>query len=1161
MKRAFLDLTNAYLKAVEGVLASLPLGSDSVPLDRVYVRLEALASPKPRPLESRPDLPEVPERQEHAGLADLPGAESPPSPSPQPLSEVLAAARHLSLLGEPGSGKSTTLQFIGLCFARPGWAKEKLALDEPGVPVLVKLGEVGDRLQPIEARLLDDVVMPIIRGLLPQGTTEAETQDVVMEWMTQGRLLLLDGLDEGSGEAIRQKIALFASDPKGRRCRIVLSSRPSGYSSPGSDFREYRLKPFEKPEEARSYLQGWLATLRPEWEPQAENKARALLDEMSRNPALKRITDNPLLLRLAAEGYAADGQVARSRGDLYRRYVEIVAWQQRESTREASSDQKAAALATLETIAWKLQQGSRIPWDGADPQQVLLRRQLGLLVIYNDAGKAYLTFSHTTFREYFLARHLAKAWQQKDSRTRAWAILEPRLHDPTWREPLLLLSGMLKKETATDLVQRVLKAHSQCEKELLRDLRLAAAMANECGEEKLKGSLWKELQWQLRVKILQMSIDAIKEIGGLAVLALLQWLEDKNERGWAVEALGKIGDPQAIPALLQALKDEHMNARWKVAKALGEIGDPQAVPALLLTLKDKDQGVRQSATGALGKIGDPQAVPALLQTLKDEDEDVRDATALALGDIGAPATPVLLRALKDKDQGVRQSATGALGKIGDPQAVPALLQTLKDEDEDVRDATALALGDIGAPATPVLLRALKDKDQGVRRWAVAALGKIGDPQVVPALLQALKDKDQGVRRWAVAALGKISDPQVVPALLQALKDEDQGVRQSAVAALGKISDPQVVPALLQALKDEDQGVRQSATGALGEIGDPQAVPALLLALKDKDEDVRWWAVETLGEIGTPAVPALLQALKDEDQDMRVWTAKALEEIGDPHAVPALLQALKDEDQGVRQSATGALGEIGDPQAVPALLQALKDEDQDMRVWAAVALGKIGDPQAVPALLLALNDQDGNVRRLAAEALGEIGDPQAVPALLQTLKDGDDEMRWSAVEALGEIGDPQVVPALLWALDRMPESSATILGKIGGKVEDIPTLKDIIASLRRVGEWNELEIVVNYLDALQAGQHSLPDPLIVPPVPGWQQSLARFGRGVAWAVVTVILGWVLLFSDALGDLLKAQWGTTLKTWATGNPGWLVGLVTLVIFIGGLLALGVDALKKK
>ena len=685
VKRSFSSLTESYLQTVEQECSFLSIGDDAVPLDRVYVMLEALTSPKPRLLEPRPDLPDVPKRQEHAGLENFPKAE--PPPTPLPLSKVLAAARHLSLLGEPGSGKSTTLQFISLCFARHGWANAKLALDEPGVPVLVKLGETGDLLLRPETRLLDGVVIPIVRGLLPEGTTEPEAHDVVMDWMAQGRLvLLLDGLDELSGDAIRKKITLFASDPNGRKCRMVLSSRPAGYSSPGGEFTEYRLKPFEKPEEAQSYLQGWLAALRPEWGPQVENKARDLLGEMGRNPALKRITDNPLLLRLAAEGYAADEQVARNRADLYRLYVETVAWERRESTRQTPPEQKTAVLAALEAIAWKLQQGSIIPWDNNDPQHVLLRRQLGLLVICNDAGKAYLTFSHTTFREYFIARRLAKGWQQKESRGRTWAILRPRLHDPAWREPLLLLAGMLEKRTATDLVRRVLKARSRYEKGLFRDLGLAAAMAGERGEENLSEPLWKELQWQLQMSSLHISANVIMEIGVLAIYPQLRALEDEDEHNRIKAALflGEIGDSEAIPALTRVLNDKNEGDRVRstVAEFMGKIGGPQAVQALLRALEDENMYIRTEAAKALWKIGDLQAVPALIRKAECDDNDVRRLAILLLRKSGDPqAIQVLLRALKDEDKHVRIAAAEALGGVGDSRAIPVLLQTLEENDD------------------------------------------------------------------------------------------------------------------------------------------------------------------------------------------------------------------------------------------------------------------------------------------------------------------------------------------------------------------------------------------------------------------------------------------------------------------------------------------------
>jgi hypothetical protein len=96
----------------------------------------------------------------------------------------------------------------------------------------------------------------------------------------------------------------------------------------------------------------------------------------------------------------------------------------------------------------------------------------------------------------------------------------------------------------------------------------------------------------------------------------------------AARALGQIGDPQATPALIQALRDKKWEVRRAAAEALEKIGDPQATPALIQALRYEDVGVRQAAAWALEKIGDPQATPALIQALQDG--WVRDVAAWAL---------------------------------------------------------------------------------------------------------------------------------------------------------------------------------------------------------------------------------------------------------------------------------------------------------------------------------------------------------------------------------------------------------------------------------------------------------------------------------------------------------------------------------------------------
>ena len=58
---------------------------------------------------------------------------------------------------------------------------------------------------------------------------------------------------------------------------------------------------------------------------------------------------------------------------------------------------------------------------------------------------------------------------------------------------------------------------------------------------------------------------------------------------------------------------------------------PPETQNLIKALSSLDRGVSQSAAEALGKIVDPAAVPALIVALSDEDSDVRWCAAEALG--------------------------------------------------------------------------------------------------------------------------------------------------------------------------------------------------------------------------------------------------------------------------------------------------------------------------------------------------------------------------------------------------------------------------------------------------------------------------------------------------------------------------------------------------
>ena len=78
-------------------------------------------------------------------------------------------------------------------------------------------------------------------------------------------------------------------------------------------------------------------------------------------------------------------------------------------------------------------------------------------------------------------------------------------------------------------------------------------------------------------------------------------------------------------------------------------------------MQDPSYKVRVQAALVLGKLLDKRAVPALMQALKDENESVRGVAATSLGRIGNKAAAnALLQATNDSSEFVRTQAKKAL---------------------------------------------------------------------------------------------------------------------------------------------------------------------------------------------------------------------------------------------------------------------------------------------------------------------------------------------------------------------------------------------------------------------------------------------------------------------------------------------------------------------
>lgn len=181
-----------------------------------------------------------------------------------------------------------------------------------------------------------------------------------------------------------------------------------------------------------------------------------------------------------------------------------------------------------------------------------------------------------------------------------------------------------------------------------------------------------------------------------AVQPLITALQrDVTERtgvwAWIIPALGSSQDSTAVPALIATLTlmDEDWLGREMSARALGDIGDPSALPALLAAAWRAD--TRDAAIEALATFQDRRVVPVMISALDpDEEQQTRETAAVALHNLGSLAVPEIIQAFSDyspeyPQTGKRLVLCRLLGTSKDQHALDILLRdTLTDPDATIR---------------------------------------------------------------------------------------------------------------------------------------------------------------------------------------------------------------------------------------------------------------------------------------------------------------------------------------------------------------------------------------------------------------------------------------------------------------------------------------------
>lgn len=480
------------------------------------------------------------------------------------------ALRQVVILGEPGSGKTTSLRHLVM-------EQAKRAAGSPGkyrIPIFASLGSYAGE-SPV--RFLQDKVV---------GYGSGELSFLLPSYLSQGRVIVfLDALNEMPGDQYEHNIKLLrqfiGNYPLNR---YVFACRTEHYGGE-LDMPRAIIQPLDD-NSVKRFVVGYLESDGEEFYKRLTNEN--LLD-MVRNPfflwMVLKTRNIPKSKGSLIEHFVSILlEREESKGSVHRQY----SWAPTSLLREALEHLAFSMIRDYRTTVISCVEAAKLlttNLEAFSPYDYLSQGCETLIARYTDDRRRNLSFWHQIIQEYFAASYLEEKIVEISDQD-----LATYCRDPWWWETLVLLTGVIQSSDA--LIQRVWGDGQDTQRTML-----AAALIYNAGdlntelEQRILQDLMKHFRQSSGADI-ELAVNLAKIAGKRFLLALgsniLKY--DIQIATTLIELLAQVGGSDAAAVILESYGwvselDE------VIYKALPKLGEFAVEPAIRLIASERGSSV------------------------------------------------------------------------------------------------------------------------------------------------------------------------------------------------------------------------------------------------------------------------------------------------------------------------------------------------------------------------------------------------------------------------------------------------------------------------------------------------------------------------------------------------------------------------------------------